>query len=371
MRKIFCKLKFFLIPCKVNKYRPEFFNTRFLFYYAIFLFILKIAVIPFFIYFPQTAFFANLTKNGLIEMTNSARASFGFQPLKENYALSQAAYIKAKDMIERGYFDHYCPEGNPPWYWLEKIGYSYISAGENLAIGFLESEQVHLAWMDSHTHKQNILNPGYQEIGIAVLTGNFQGNETTLVVQFFGAPRIALADQQEPMPIVREREEITKVPETLSEKQDFEELESDTDESEERDTDISDSDVLDADTILLEAQEQDDLDKEKHEELQEETASALLEQGEIKKTPSLALFGFITSKYYDIVQKIIYGSLALIIFYLIIAFFCDIFVYRKFKVDYKDVIFKTIGFFILWSLLLFLDKMVILELINPQNFRIF
>ena len=126
MKKFFCRLKPFFLPCKINKYRPDFLNTRFLFYYAFFLFILKIAVIPFFLYFPQTIFFANITKNSLIEMTNSARQSFGFQPLRESPILNEAAYIKARDMVERGYFDHYSPEGTSPWYWLERAGYNYV-----------------------------------------------------------------------------------------------------------------------------------------------------------------------------------------------------------------------------------------------------
>ncbi len=340
MKNKLCKIKLFLIPCKINKYRPKFLNTRFLFYYAIFLFILKIAVIPFLLYFPQTAFFANLTKTGLIELTNSARQNLGYQTLKENPALSQAAYIKAVDMVEKGYFDHYTPEGYPPWYWLQRMGYNYSSAGENLAIGFLESEQVHSAWMNSYSHKQNILNPKYQEIGIAVLKANFQGNETTLVVQFFGTPQIVFAEIQEPQPII-EKETITEELPELKE------------------PDIPETDINDI--IPIEEQEQ---------EIKEKIILVSGEQ-DIEKTFSLVLFEFMTSKYYNMIQKIIYGSLALIIFYLIITIYCDIFIYRKFRIDYKDVVFKTVGFSILWFILLFLDKMIIIDLINPLNFRIY
>jgi hypothetical protein len=56
------------------------------------------------------------------------------------------------------------------------------------------------AWMASPTHKANIVNPRYSDIGIAVINGNLEGFETTLVVQMFGAPRAseALAAQTSP-----------------------------------------------------------------------------------------------------------------------------------------------------------------------------
>jgi hypothetical protein len=62
-------------------------------------------------------------------------------------------------------------------------------AGENLAIGFVDSEEVAKAWEASSTHRQNLLEPSYREIGVAVVKGSFQGKETTLVVQFFGTPQ--------------------------------------------------------------------------------------------------------------------------------------------------------------------------------------
>ena len=44
------------------------------------------------------------------------------------------------------------------------------------------------AWLASPTHKKNILNPKFKEIGVAVKTANFEGHESILVVQIFGTP---------------------------------------------------------------------------------------------------------------------------------------------------------------------------------------
>jgi regulator of replication initiation timing len=44
------------------------------------------------------------------------------------------------------------------------------------------------AWMNSPGHRANILNSKYEEIGIAVLKGEFEGKTTWLAVQEFGRP---------------------------------------------------------------------------------------------------------------------------------------------------------------------------------------
>ncbi len=312
-----------------------------MFYYAVALLLLKFVVIPFLFYLPNTVFFADLTKINLIEMANTARQSCGFQPLKENPVLSQAAYLKAEDMIEKGYFAHYSPEGTTPWYWLEKSGYNYSSAGENLAIGFSESEQVHIAWMNSSSHKKNILNPNYQEIGIAVLRGNFQGSQTALVVQYFGNPKTAIQVPSE-APVI----EVLPVEE---------EVVAETAKAEEEE-------ILD--------EEEEEVSAETFVSGPREVISAATGE-EVEKTPIFLLFQFMTSDYYNLIQKIVYGSLILIVISLFITVFCDIFIYRKFEIQYKDVAFKTLCFSILWFTLLFLDKMIMIGLISPQNLRIY
>ncbi|PIT94600.1 hypothetical protein COT96_03040, partial [Candidatus Falkowbacteria bacterium CG10_big_fil_rev_8_21_14_0_10_38_22] len=149
VQKILSKFKLIFIPCKENRYRPKVLDTKFLLYYLIFLFTLKILIIPFIIYFPKSIFFAEITNNAIIEFTNQERQLTGLSFLKENPVLDQAAYLKAQDILEKSYFSHKSPEGISPWYWFKKAGYDYKFAGENLAIGFLDSEEVINAWYDS------------------------------------------------------------------------------------------------------------------------------------------------------------------------------------------------------------------------------
>ena len=58
--------------------------------------------------------------------------------------------------------------GTTPWSWIEKENYDYNYAGENLAMDFQSAEKMEEAWMASPTHRANILNGKYREIGMAV-----------------------------------------------------------------------------------------------------------------------------------------------------------------------------------------------------------
>lgn len=192
------KAKTFLFPVKENRYRARIFAGNFLVYFLAAIILLKAASAVFLAYFPRNDFFADITKTALVQMANADRQNFGLPALKENPVLERAAYLKAQDMLKNGYFSHMSPAGVTPWYWFSLSGYNYRYAGENLAIGFLDSSEVNEAWLDSPSHKANILNNKYKEIGIAVATGNFQGAETTIVVQLFGAKQPVLGAKTSP-----------------------------------------------------------------------------------------------------------------------------------------------------------------------------
>lgn len=105
-----------------------------------------------------------------------------------NDLLSAAAQLKANDMAAKGYFAHVSPDGKTPWYWIDKVGYSYDYAGENLAVNFIDSADVSNAWMASPTHRANILNPVFKEVGTATAVGTYKGRNAIFVVQLFGTP---------------------------------------------------------------------------------------------------------------------------------------------------------------------------------------
>ncbi|MBI3366242.1 CAP domain-containing protein, partial [Candidatus Roizmanbacteria bacterium] len=126
--------------------------------------------------------------NKLYQLTNQQREKNGLSDLSYNKKLSSAAQKKAQDMFNRNYWAHYGPDGVTPWDFILKSDYQYEFAGENLAKNFLFSQGVVDAWMNSVTHRENILRKDYSEIGFAVVNGVLNGEQTTLVVQMFGKP---------------------------------------------------------------------------------------------------------------------------------------------------------------------------------------
>jgi hypothetical protein len=186
MRNIVKTFERLFIPNRKNDYKPHILWPRNLFYLAVILLIVKFIIFSWLYYFPQTSHFAIITSSKLVELANKERIAQGLSPLVINQQLVEAAEKKAIDMLNKDYFAHTSPNGLTPWYWLDKVGYKYAAAGENLAKDFTDSEYVNDAWMDSPLHRANILNGNYQDIGIAVVEGDINGQKTTVAVQFFG-----------------------------------------------------------------------------------------------------------------------------------------------------------------------------------------
>lgn len=180
------KIKSLIFPSVSNNYKSRFLQSNVLLSCVILLLALKIALTLVSVNLPQNLFFADVTKLALESFVNQTRHSLGLKALTENEKLNQAAKLKAEDMVQYQYFNHTSPAGVTPWSWFLKAGYNYKYAGENLAIGFYESEEVYNAWLNSPSHKANILNPNYTEVGTAVLSG-FDGGNTIIVVQEFGS----------------------------------------------------------------------------------------------------------------------------------------------------------------------------------------
>ena len=129
----------------------------------------------------------------VIQLTNSERQNAGLPVVKLNSELSQAALAKAADMFAHNYWAHVSPQGTEPWSFIISSGYKYQHAGENLARDFSNPQDIVKAWMASPTHRQNLLDGRYQDIGVAVMDGYINGVETTIVVQMFGTAQTSVS----------------------------------------------------------------------------------------------------------------------------------------------------------------------------------
>lgn len=141
-------------------------------------------------------FATDISVDKLYQLTNQEREKNSLPDLTYNDKLSTAAYNKAQDMFAKNYWAHFGPDGRTPWDFILNSGYRYEYAGENLAKNFLFSDGVVSAWMNSQSHRENILKPNYTEVGFAIVNGTLNGEQTTLVVQMFGKPNSSPLAQQ-------------------------------------------------------------------------------------------------------------------------------------------------------------------------------
>ena len=189
--------KDFFIPHKGNKHKPKILHTRSLAIIVFSLSLLKIWTVAylFFIY-PNQAEMQNQINKEILVLINKERINNNLSELKENKVLDSSALAKADDMIINNYFNHYSPNGKKPWDWISRTVYPYLFVGENLAMNFTSAESVHNALMQSPSHKKNILNEKYSDVGLAVVSGKIDGKNTNILVQLFGSKNNSIIDKK-------------------------------------------------------------------------------------------------------------------------------------------------------------------------------
>jgi len=123
----------------------------------------------------------------IVAAMNRERAAHGLGPLTLENRLSLAAQDRVDDMLRKRYFDHISPDGVNPFTWVRSRGYQYRLVGENLALGYRTSQSVVTGWMNSSGHRENILESGFDEVGIAFSESSpMRGYRAPLVVALYG-----------------------------------------------------------------------------------------------------------------------------------------------------------------------------------------
>ncbi len=187
-------LKMHFIPHEGNDHRPRILHQHNA--HRIIGFVMFVEVFAFLI--PTIALISNADTGNVVpavlsSLINEERNKYNLAPLTVNDKLNAAAQAKADDMAANSYFAHVSPTGKTPWYWLGQANYSYSYAGENLAINFTDAKDITAAWMNSPTHRANILKANYTQVGTGVAAGVYQGNPTIFVAQDFGTPAAVTA----------------------------------------------------------------------------------------------------------------------------------------------------------------------------------
>ncbi len=137
------------------------------------------------------AYATEMSISTLLSATNTQRVNNGQAALQNNQQLNSAAQTKANDMIARNYWSHNTPDGQEPWVFFDNAGYKYQKAGENLAYGFATSSDTVAGWMNSASHRSNLLDGTFTEVGFGFANGNSYNNsgQQTVVVAHYGRPQ--------------------------------------------------------------------------------------------------------------------------------------------------------------------------------------
>lgn len=195
------KIHHLFVPSRKNKYHPHILRTS-----GLFVVLMILALIPplynmTMVGRPQVLGYAiNINAGDVFAISNQQRTAAGLAPLTLNTELVNAATAKANHMFANNYWAHVAPDGSTPWTFINGSGYVYNSAGENLAKDFNTSNGVVTGWMGSSSHRENILNSNFQDVGYAVVNGTLLGVQTTLVVAMYGSPvqaPVAVANNNE------------------------------------------------------------------------------------------------------------------------------------------------------------------------------
>jgi hypothetical protein len=142
------------------------------------------------------AYATEMSRSGLLSNTNTQRANNGKASLALNDKLNASAQAKANDMVARNYWSHNTPDGQQPWVFFDAQGYAYTKAGENLATGYATTYDTVIGWMNSPTHRSNMLDGVFTEVGFGFAnSANYvEGNTNmTIIVAHYATPVVAAA----------------------------------------------------------------------------------------------------------------------------------------------------------------------------------
>lgn len=121
----------------------------------------------------------------IIKLVNVERKKRGLRTLKQSNHLQQIIYLRNHDLAKENYFNHVSPKYGRWANFFYSSEYDFNFAGENIAAGFVTAKGFVNAWMNSPTHRANMLDPRFSKIAIAVSSGTSKSYYRTYATQWF------------------------------------------------------------------------------------------------------------------------------------------------------------------------------------------
>jgi uncharacterized protein YkwD len=148
---------------------------------------------------PSTTVRPQALDREILVRLNATRSARGLRPLTFSRDLRDAAVAHSRAMLDGGFFTHASKDGSSfalrVRTFYPAAGFETWSIGENLLSssgGEIDAPAAIEAWLASPTHRENMLNPAWREVGIASLHasaagGTFGGEPTWVITMDFGA----------------------------------------------------------------------------------------------------------------------------------------------------------------------------------------
>jgi len=177
------QIKDYFLSSERNDYKPWIISPQALGIFCLVIWSLKFLV-------PTAVIYAapGIDATDLMARVNQERTQRFIPALVTHSSLTLAANSKANDMLARSYFAHVDPDGKYVWPKIEAAGFTpYLTVGENLAMDFSSAGDVISAWMNSPTHRANIVNEKFEDQGMASVYGQYEpSHDSVIVVSLFG-----------------------------------------------------------------------------------------------------------------------------------------------------------------------------------------
>ena len=122
--------------------------------------------------------------NQLLFLINSERRKVGAPALRINSNLTQAALGQSQDMATHNFFSHTGSNGSQLSVRVSATGYNWSTVAENIAAGQSTPSQVFQSWLNSPSHKQNMLNPTYRDVGFGYASNTLSTYKTYWTATF-------------------------------------------------------------------------------------------------------------------------------------------------------------------------------------------
>lgn len=120
----------------------------------------------------------------LLTKVNAVRAAHGLHALTTCPPLTNAAGAHSADQARHNNLSHTGSNGSSPGQRVAQAGYHGQTWGENVAMGYTSIDQVVDAWLNSATHRENLLSRAFVHVGFGRSTAN---NGSLYWTQDFGA----------------------------------------------------------------------------------------------------------------------------------------------------------------------------------------